>query len=310
MFKFIKKVITFILSIIDKKFSNKNGGKSIYYSLFDQFYQKLIIKRVEIEKNDTKKIFNEYIENGYFKIPKSFEKFATELKKNLMIDDEKTVSKFCIIYKIDKNVKNLVYKFIKNEINEYLDEISKIYRSNVYLANIKISKNLNITDGNEYYANNYHIDNNRFTLFKLFIPLVDVSINDGPTHIIPFKYKKKFVSDSGYLSRNQELKEVNNSIVYKNVAKAGEILVCNTARCFHRAGVPEKNRSRLLLNLSFVAYPKEYENFKFFDFFEDKQLSKDLNFNFINYFTKSKNRFDMINLFNQYKKFAKFNFNN
>ena len=310
MFKFIKKVIRFILSIIDKKFSNKNGGKSIYYSLFDQFYQKLIIKRAEIEKNGTKKIFNEYIENGYFKIPKNFEKFVTELKKNLMIDDEKTVSKFCIIYKIDKNVKNLVYKFINNEINEYLDEISKFYRSNVYLANIKISKNLNITDGKEYYANNYHIDNNRFTLFKLFIPLVDVSINDGPTHIIPFKYKKKFVSDSGYLSRNQELKEVNNSIVYKNVAKAGEILVCNTARCFHRAGVPEKNRSRLLLNLSFVAYPKEYENFKFFDFFEDKQLSKDLNFNFINYFTKSKSRFDMINLFYQYKKFSKFNFNN
>ncbi len=59
-----------------------------------------------------------------------------------------------------------------------------------------------------------------------------------------------------------------------------------------------------------MAYPKEYENFKFFDFFEDKQLSKDLNFNFINYFTKSKSRFDMINLFYQYKKFAKFNFNN
>ena len=46
-----------------------------------------------------------------------------------------------------------------------------------------------------------------------------------------------------------------------------------------------KNRSRLLLNLSFVY--QEYENFSFL-IFEDKQLSKDLNFNFINYFTKSK----------------------
>ena len=86
-------------------------------------------------------------------------------------------------------------------------------------------------------------------------------------HIIPFKYKDKFLSDSGYTSRNNELNEVKQDIVYKNIARAGEILVCNTPRCFHRAGVPEKNRSRLLLNLSFVVYPKEYENFKFFDFF-------------------------------------------
>ena len=63
------------------------------------------------------------------------------------------------------------------------------------------------------------------------------------------------------------------------------------------------------MNLSFVAYPKKYENNKYLDFYANKEFSKPLNYNLVNYFTKSRNILDMISLFSKYKNFAKNDYN-
>ena len=308
MKKILKKIFNFCLSFLDNSFIKKNGGKSIYYSLFDLIYKKKIISS-QIIKNSNNRI-NNYLKKGFYKIPINCEKFADLVLKELSLNNDQRVYNNHINYEITEKIKNHVNKLCINELQEYLDELSEFYRSCIYLACIKISKNMNFESDKECYANHYHVDNNRFTLFKLFIPLLDVSIEDGPTHIIPCENKKKFIKNSGYVSRDQKnLRQIDDSIIFKNIAKKGEILVCNTPACFHKAGVPKKNKSRLLMNLSFVAYPKKYENNKYFDYYSNEEFSKPLNYNLINYFTKSKNRFDMINLFYKYKKFANLNYN-
>ena len=292
----------------ENSFIKKNGGKSIYYSLFDFFYKKKIL-RVKYEQNTDGRI-NNYLKKGFYKMPINCKEFADRINKELYLNDDQKIHNNCIIYKVTNTIKDHVNKLCNNDLHKYLDELSKFYQSNIYLACIKISKNLSYDSDEESYANHYHIDNNRFTLFKLFIPLLDISDDDGPTHIISYENKKKFIKETGYISRNQKkLKETDSNIIFKNIAKKGEILVCNTPRCFHRAGVPKKNNSRTLMNLSFVAYPKKYENNKYLDFYANKEFSKPLNYNLVNYFTKSRNILDMISLFSKYKNFAKNDYN-
>ena len=272
------------------------------------FIKKKIISSKIIENSDNR--LNDYLKKGFYKIPINCKNFADIINKELSLNNDKKIYDNHVNYEITDKIKNYVNQLCTNELQKYLDELSEFYKSSIYLACIKVSKNMSYEGDKECYANHFHIDNNRFTLFKLFIPLLDVSIDDVTTEIIPYKNKNRFIKESGYISRDQKnLKQVDNSIIFKNIAKKGEILVCNTPTCFHKAGVPKRNKSRLLMNLSFVAYPKKYENNKYFDYYLNEEISKPLNYNLINYFTKSRNRFDMINLFHQYKKFAKFNYN-
>ena len=61
------------------------------------------------------------------------------------------------------------------------------------------------------------------------------------------------------------------------------------------------------MTLSFVAYPKLYEENKHLDYFHNK-TNGFTNYNVINYLAKSKEFIDMFKLFYDYKFFANKNF--
>ena len=100
---------------------------------------------------------------------KSFDNFANVSKKiNLNSFKKKKIGHY-INYVSDEIIRN-VQLFCNNDLSEYLDELAVYYKSNIFLANIRISKIFNFDGEDDDYANFYHRDNVRFTHFKNFIP--------------------------------------------------------------------------------------------------------------------------------------------
>ena len=306
IFNFIKKVFRFILNKIDISLMGINGNKSVFYSLFDYYYSKNILKlkkNINLSQRQT-----EYKQKGYYKLPKSFDNFANVISKKINLNNfKKTKLGHCINYNVSDEIIRNVQLFCNNDLSEYLDELAVYYKSNIFLANIRISKIFNFDGEDDDYANFYHRDNVRFTHFKIFIPLENVDEFSGPTHIISIDKTKQFIKKAKYKKRSKINTNLND-IEYKNIADKGQATVCSTGQCFHKAGIPSKDNSRLQMTLSFVAYPKLYEENKHLDYFHNKNLMVSTNYNVINYLAKSKEFIDMFKLFYDYKFFANKNF--
>ena len=155
------------------------------YVVFDYFYLKEIKKR-------SKNKLNIFFKLGYFKIEKNFPEFVDKINVHISKLKLKKKTNYIKLYEIDNFIESEVHSFCDGELKEIIKNLSNIYMSNIYLANIKIVENFHFEEHTQNYAIFYHVDNNRLTLFKIFISLDDVSNSQGPTHIIPFNKTKKF----------------------------------------------------------------------------------------------------------------------
>mgnify|MGYP001443969885 CR=1 FL=1 len=241
--------------------------KSIQYHIFDYFFvNRILKKRVNFDFNQ-KKIINDFFYKGFCKI-NNFKNFSKKVSEEINKQNPKLINhqkKF----EITEQIKIETQEFCNNELRLLINDLNLFYGSNIFLGGIKISRNYDHDDSSDVYANKYHIDNNRLTLFKLFILLSDVDENTGPTHIIEIKNNKRFVQETNYKSRSNYFENKNSNMVYKNVGKFGDSLLCTTSRCFHRAGVVKNGYTRDMLTLTFVAYPKEVENYDIFHFLKN-----------------------------------------
>lgn len=101
--------------------------------------------------------------------------------------------------------------------------------------------------GAEIYANWWHFDNRQTAFFTCWIPLRDINIEDGPTHVLSPERSKKMVK-AGYGGRSSynipaDVLDDENHIQYLT-GPAGSKLLFAPAICLHRAGIPQKNRFR------------------------------------------------------------------
>ncbi len=294
---FFLKLFLFILNKCDKIFKSK----SLQYVVFDYFYLKEIKKR-------SKNKLNIFFKLGYFKIEKNFPEFVDKINVHISKLKLKKKTNYIKLYEIDNFIESEVHSFCDGELKEIIKNLSNIYMSNIYLANIKIAENFHFEEHTQNYANFYHVDNNRLTLFKIFISLDDVSNSQGPTHIIPFNKTKNFLKNTKYKDRYNYDHISNNFEIFKNISLKGEAFVCNTSRCFHKAGVPDRNNSRKMMTLSFVAYPKDYEINNQFDYLKNPILSDKYQKNLINYLSKSTDFFTDYKLYKNYVEYMRKNF--
>lgn len=293
----VRKFIIFLLNKSDKILKSK----SLPYTLFDYFYLKKI-------KNVSDNIFYNLFKFGYLKIEKNYSNFVDKINNHLTKLKFKKKTDYMMLYEIDDYIESEVNNFCNNDLKEVIDELSKAYMSNIYLAQIKIGENFHFEENTQKYSNFFHVDNNRFTLFKIFISLENISSNQGPTHIIPCNKTYEFIKKTKYKNRYNYDHKTSDFDIYENTSLKGDALICNTSRCYHKAGVPKQNFSRKMMTLSFVAYPKNYEMNKHLDFFKDPKLSKIYEKNFINYLSKSTDFFDNYKLYKNYMEFMKKNF--
>ena len=90
-----------------------------------------------------------------------------------------------------------------------------------------------------WYANHYHLDKpNSQNMLKVFIPMADIGIDDGPLEVLSINQTKKYFS-SQKLNKNLEK--------FYMLGVLGDIFLCKLNLCMHKAGIPDRGKTTKLI---------------------------------------------------------------
>ena len=89
--------------------------------------------------------------------------------------------------------------------------------------------------------------------FKIFINLHDVDDTQGPMNLYSKKDTSKFIKFNNYKNRfSYDLNNEKEIGLVRNTGLTGDILICSTPQCLHRASSPNNGKFRDMLFLSFA----------------------------------------------------------
>jgi hypothetical protein len=225
---------------------------------------------------DNQKIFNENYKNkfslGYHFFSIDEKNILNKIKDRYLEIIEDPL--YSYIFDEDGNISdshNGVFFMLKNPVNsipEILNLISKkiesivnqYYGCHFLITHIAAYRTKNITNhaDKEVYAHKLHCDRHKINILKMFVALQDISSEDGPFTFFDKEYSKK-VTKAGYKERDK----CGNAQVLINdkdkqkffVGDFASAVICDTASCLHKAGIPLVGRKRDLLIFSFESSP-------------------------------------------------------
>jgi len=246
------------MSILSKV--NKYGGTFLFkspntlsYSIFNYLYNKYVVNLDNAD--DDIKFFHE---QGYLKPNINFNKEVTNLNEKL---DENNVinNRSSIEFILNKESKEIVRNILKSSKFQNLkNKIENYFNLKMYLNHVLVGRNFPLNKEDEHnvniYSNNYHVDYYIMNYFKMFINLHDVDETQGPMNLYSKKNSKKFINLNNYKDRsNYDLNNETELGIVKNTGSKGDLFVCSTPQCLHRASSPEIGKKRDMLFLSFAA---------------------------------------------------------
>lgn len=230
------------------------------------FLNKKLYKKVKYHissKNQFK-----LLEDGYVIIDTNFSKIADEINEKIKIEKNNNSEiklKPVHYYNIDESLKNTIKNFTKNDLKFVMDEISKFYKMPIFIANVTLRKTNHIDSNEEKFNNFFHNDIYLGNHLKLFFNLHDMNAKNGPTVIIPSKETKRILNfKNRFAKRGLFVKSKDIKEKFTNNLKKGNLIICNTCECLHKASVPELNESRDILTLTLVAFPDKNINDLFY----------------------------------------------
>jgi hypothetical protein len=159
--------------------------------------------------------------------------------------------------------------YAKNEMPELmqlitptmLGAVGEYYGSNFRLLNVSAWRNWHIPpmpNSEEVYSNNWHTDQRRIDMLKVFVTGSDVTEADGPTHVLTREWTREIVR-RGFDHRRDyglPIETIENpEHLVRLTGPAGTALLCNTNLCFHRAGLVGAGRCRDIIEFRFLASP-------------------------------------------------------
>ena len=238
---------------------NKYGGTFLFnspstftYTVFNYFYNRFVINLEEADQEI--KVFHE---KGYLKPNLNFQDEATKLMETL--DERRSIkSKSSIQFLLNEDSKKVIRNILKSSKFQNLKKkIEKYFNLKMYLVNVAVTRNLPLDKKIEYhtnvYSNNYHVDYYIMNYFKMFINLQDVDETQGPMNLYSKNNSKKFISSNDYKDRsNYKLNNEKELGLIKNTGLKGDLFICSTPQCLHRASSPEIGKKRDMLFLSFA----------------------------------------------------------
>lgn len=289
-----------LINFLDKYFGYfffKNYN-ALTYNFFDLFLKNKISKK--INNNFIKNLLKE----GYFVINFHFSDFANKLSSLIKLQDTKKNGAKYYKFNIDEDIKKLIKKFVNNDISNYLNNIKDYFNSNIYVTNVTLKRNFYSTEAEEkeIYNNFYHNDAYIYTHFKLFVNLMDMDENTGPTHVFSILNTKKIINKVKKYKRNNLIEKLNSEIKpYKHIGPAGKSFFCLTSKCLHKAGIPSKDKFRDYLIITFVAYPDKKNDDIFY--FEDSFKNEIWNGNTNKLTSSLAKPYTIKQMFNLYKRF-------
>ena len=278
-------------------FGNPN---TLYYNLFNKLHLMLIANK----ETDNEGI-RQFLKKGFFKTKINSsslcEYISTEIRKQSV-----NPHNYRHNFEINEQMKVQIKTHINYKYAPILKQLEKFYNSKISVANIEIGRNFCIDESvnKEVYSNNYHADAYTYNHFKMFINLMDVSIEQGPLHIYSKLDTKKFIKLNNYKNRDNYLnKELENNVVI-NTGNMGESFVANTTECLHKAGVVKKGNYRDMLFITFISTPEKINKDKDDFFYYEEKYPKAIwgNTNEVIKITKPQSLKKTIKLFLKYYK--------
>tara|TARA_B100002052_G_scaffold267242_1_gene265005 strand:+ start:109 stop:1014 length:906 start_codon:yes stop_codon:yes gene_type:complete len=229
-----------------------NLPNTLTYSLFNYFYNKLITNTQNAD--DEIKFFHE---NGFFKPNINFKNEVIHLKSLLETCekiDRQSEFIYCLNTKIIDAIKIILNS---NKFKNLQAKIQRYFNLKMYLIDAKITRILPIEKEIEHkenvYSNNYHVDYYLMNFFKIFINLHDVDESRGPMYFYSKSNSRKFIKFNNYKDRSDyNVKNEKELGLIKNTGLIGDMLVCSTPQCLHRASSPKNDNFRDMLYLSFA----------------------------------------------------------
>lgn len=234
------------------------------YILFN-FVYKLIIQ-------DNKKIRSETIKNfqknGFVDLNINFKKEFDLAFKNFV--DEKKFKwdnkKNRDFYLFETEEKEKLIKILNRKFENLFHELSDHYNSNVKIVGVQVfktynpfnsKKNFNSQD-DEFFSDHFHFDAYLKTYSKIFVSLNDMSLDRGPTIIIPKTKIKNFIKSTNYKGRANYDKtfkiDEKSENAYINLGKNGDSILCNTTEVLHRASIPNEERTIMIITINALPY--------------------------------------------------------
>lgn len=137
-----------------------------------------------------------------------------------------------------------------------------------------------VENKSELFSNHWHCDNRSTEYLKLFIPLNNLTTDDGPFHIMSLQRTKQLMK-SGFGSRdeyNLEDSLINDpNHVKKITGEVGMAYFGNPQMCLHRAGVPSEGHWRDMINFVFAPSKTPLNEDWFEKFTQDEKYYKPSN---------------------------------
>lgn len=237
-------------------------GKVLFRSLLPLSYN-IINKRLykKIKNHPISDSPNDLLDKGFVVVDKKFPMVADKINEQIgkeKLANSEVKEKPVYYYKINDELKKVIRDFINYELKEIIADLASIYKMPIYVANITLRKTNHFDSEEEKYNNYFHNDIYLGNHLKLFFNLHDMNEENGPTVIIPSLITKKILSyKNRFAKRGMIVKNDQGKKFFVNNLKKGNLIICNTCECLHRASIPKKNESRDILTLTLVAYPNK-----------------------------------------------------
>jgi hypothetical protein len=270
--------------------------KFFSYTVFD----KILEKKFSKEKKST--VVQNFLEKGFSKIDCDLTEDVKNIISQLSLHPDYRFFDKNNYFAITKEIYLVVQEIVNIRIKLYLDEISQLFGGSMYLAGVDIQRN---TENSKMLDANFHLDYYLCNYFKIFINLSDVTLDCGPTEIIPKNYTSHYIDRFGYKTVDQPITK-NFALdppeyIYKNTGKKNEAILFHSSGALHRAGIPKPGFFRDLLRLTFVIdFHKKNINNEVFHYYENgtgEAMSK--------YIAKPNSFSHTLKIYKNYKKFSR-----
>jgi hypothetical protein len=139
---------------------------------------------------------------------------------------------------------------------EIIDVVRGWFGSEFRITSVRFWRIASLPDGEQayhHYGNQWHLDGHKPSMLKMFVQVDEVTAKGAAFRLVPRK-ATAHIMRSGYRARTRMSQHARDVIERETVCfdePPGSILLADTNRCLHRAGIPPEGGTRAMIQFWF-----------------------------------------------------------
>jgi len=266
--------------------------KFFSYITFDKILEKRFTKKESL-------FIKNFLDKGFSKINCDLSENINDIILFLSLHPDYNLFNKSNYFPITNEIYLEIKKIVNEKLKPYLEELALLFEGNINLTEIDIQRN---AENSKVLDANFHVDYYLCNYFKIFINLSDVTIDCGPTEIIPKNFTKNYIDLFGYKSIDKSMTKNfdldSPEYIYRNIGKKNEATLFHSSTTMHRAGVPKPGLYRDLLRFTFVIDFHKKNNKKDVCHYYEKGIGSSMSRSL----AKPKSFSETFSIYNNYKK--------